>query len=275
MPNNIPIGGIDYSQTKFISSRDIISLFDLIDFIKSDSCLKIGYMVLNLNCGLYLFSGIKGRGHDNSEFVQLFKILDHRNNTMHYIKHANMFFFIKEEIGDIIKNDPWITFHREETTPETKNFPPQYTTSSAIKQTAYILSKYNFRRDAPDIKREFNMWCSGYPFDFLERINDEYDNFGDTNTSDLHVSYLKEYNPSMSRHVNYYEEAKRYAKNNTPVNDIEEIILIHEISEKFMLSANKIASIVYEAELNNNVDIDALTKRVQRKLKKSTKRASH
>jgi hypothetical protein len=267
MPNNIFIGGIDYASTIYLPSRDIISLFDLITFLKSDSCLKIGYMTLNLNCGLYFYSGIKGSGHDNREFVQLFKISDHRNNMDCYIEHVNMFFFIKEEIGDIIKKDPWITFNREGITPETKNFPPQCTTSSSIKQTAFLLSKYNYRKGNRDIKYEFNLWCSGYTFEFLERLNNECDNIGDINKDNLHVSYLAEYIPSMSGHIDYFEEAKRYAKNNIPSSDIDEIKLIHSIKEKFMLSDRKIATIVFERDLNN-VDIDTLTKRVQRKLKK-------
>jgi len=272
MPNGFAISGIVYALTRYVASRDIISLSDLISFLKSDACLKIGYMVFNLDCGLYFYSGVKGRGHDNSEFAQLYRVSDHRNNMLEYIKYANRFFFIKEEVGDIIKKEPWITFNREGITPETRNFPPQREAHFAIKQTAFLLSGYNLRYK-DNIKHEFNMWCSGYSYALIDEINSDCSSIEDMVNNDVTILNLTEYIPSMSGHIDYFEEARRYAKNNIPSTDLDEIKLMHNIREKYKLSNSKIASIVFEREWSDTTS-DSLTKRVQRGLMKYGKLTS-
>lgn len=273
MPRDIPVDGIDYSLTKYVASRDIISLPDLISFFKSDACLKVAHIILNLKCSLYFYSGVNGSGDDNNEFVQLLKIREHNKNSHSYINHANRFFLIKQEVCNIIKSEPWFTFNRKGITPETKKFPPEYTTSFSVKQTAFLLFKYD-KHPRIDIKYEFNRWCHGCTFLFISDINEECNSIGDINKNNINVSFLTEYNPDMVGHIHSFEEAKQYARDNNPSNKMDEINLTHYIKNKYMLSNPQIASIVFESEIND-IDIDTLTKRIQRNLKKHPSQRSY
>jgi hypothetical protein len=273
MFNSIPVCGIDYMHTTYLPSKDIISLVDLIKFVKSDSCAKIAYMVLDLKCGMYFYPGTKGTVYDNSESVLLLKISVHRENLRSYIEYANSLFFIKEDIGNIIKNEPWITFNRETSTEESSDLNIHDSIMGSIKKTAFFLTKYYNKIGFQDIKFEFTRWCFGYDYDFMDRLNNELSDMDDISTASSNVPHLKDYTPSMTGHIDYFEEAKRYAKNNIPSTEFDEINLICDIKEKFKLTHRKIASIVFEHEWSDTA-AEALTKRVQRALKKNTPLAS-